>query len=165
MLSNFTINSYLGAAAGRDRLLDAPADLDADAFGAALSVPIGLTYSFSPAFLRNRSSFSIHVPLLDLGAITAYRSNPGGNTANVNNLPELEWKNLFSPGAYFIYNFADSPFSLGVGGQYGPQLREIVPENGEPLFLNSWRFPMLFMSVDVPFYNLHTGPRKITSGR
>ncbi|MEM9835532.1 MAG: hypothetical protein AAF828_03465 [Bacteroidota bacterium] len=161
VVSNVTINSYLGAALGRDRLLDAPADLDADAFGAALSVPIGITYSFSPRFLRNNSSFSIHVPLLDLGAITAYRSNPSGNTANVNNLPELEWKNLFSPGAYFIYNFADSPFSVGVGGQYGPQLREIIPESGDPLFLNSWRFPMVFFSIDVPFYNLHTGARKI----
>ncbi|PHI19252.1 hypothetical protein CEQ90_13650 [Lewinellaceae bacterium SD302] len=161
VVSNVTINSYLGAGLGRDRLLDAPMDIDADAFGAALSVPIGITYSFSPAFLRNSSSFSVHIPLLDLGAITAYRSNPGGNTANVNNLPELEWRNLFSPGAYFIYNFADSPFSLGLGGQYGPQLREVVPENGEPIFLNSWRFPMVMFTIDVPFYNLHTGTRKI----
>jgi hypothetical protein len=159
--SNITINSYLGAGLGRDRLLDAPADLDADAFGAALSVPIGLTYSFSPKFLRNRSSFSIHIPLLDLGAITAYRSNPNGQTANVNALPELEWKNLFSPGAYLIYNFADSPFSLGIGGQYGPQLRELNQANGEPIFLNSFRFPMISATIDVPFYNLHTGPRKM----
>jgi hypothetical protein len=159
--SSITINSYLGAGLGRDRLLDAPMDIDADAFGAALSVPIGITYSFSPKFLRNRSSFSIHVPLLDLGAITAYRSNPNGQTANVDVLPELEWKSLFSPGAYLIYNFADSPFSLGIGGQYGPQLRELNQANGEPLFLNSWRFPMISATIDVPFYNLHTGPRKI----
>lgn len=159
--SNVTINSYLGAGLGRDRLLDAPTDIDADAFGAALSVPIGITYSFSPKFLRNRSSFSIHVPLLDLGAITAYRSNPNGQTANVDALPELEWKNLFSPGAYLIYNFADSPFSLGIGGQYGPQLRELNQANGEPIFLNSFRFPMISATIDVPFYNLHTGPRKI----
>jgi len=162
VVSNFTVNSYLGAAAGRDRLLDAPANINPDALGAALSVPIGLTYSFSPNFLRNSSSFSIHVPLLDLGAITAYRSNPNGETANIDNLPELEWKNLFSPGLYLIYNFADSPFSLGVGGQYGPQLRGIEQANGEPLFVNSLRLPMAFISVDVPFYNLHTGARKIT---
>jgi len=159
--SNVTINSYLGAGLGRDRLLDAPMDIDADAFGAALSVPIGITYSFSPKFLRNRSSFSLHVPLLDLGAITAYRSNPNGQTTNVDALPELEWKNLFSPGAYLIYNFADSPFSLGIGGQYGPQLRELNQANGEPVFLNSFRFPMISATIDVPFYNLHTGPRKI----
>lgn len=161
VVSNFTINSYLGAGVGRDRLLDAPTGITPDAFGAALSVPIGMTYSFSPSFLNNNSSFSIHVPLLDLGAITAYRSNPNGATANVNALPELEWKNLFSPGAYLVYNFANSPFSVGVGGQYGPQLRQLEPANGEPLFLNSWRFPMLFLSIDVPFYNLFTGPRKI----
>lgn len=162
VVSSFTVNSYLGIAGGRDYLLNAPTGLEASALGAALSVPIGLTYSFSPSFLKNSSSFSIHVPMLDLGAITAYRSNPDGNTVDINNLPELEWKNLFSPGAYIIYNFANSPFSVGFGGQYGPQLRQLDQASGTPTFVNSARFPMGFFSVDVPFYNLHTGARKIT---
>ncbi|MEL7423664.1 MAG: hypothetical protein AAFN81_11770 [Bacteroidota bacterium] len=159
--SNFTINSYLGISFAQDRLVNAPVGVQENAFSAALAVPIGVTYSFSPRFIKNKSSFSIHVPLLDLGAITAYRANPNNSIFQVNQLPEFSWQNLFSPGAFVVYNFANSPFSLGVGGQYGPQLREIEIETGDPLLVDSWRFPMLFFAVDVPFFNLHTGPRKI----
>lgn len=161
--SSFTINSYLGAAIGRDRLLDVPSNLDLpqDAFGASLSVPIGFTYSFSPNIIKNNSSFSIHVPLLDLGAITAYRQNPKNPNYTIDNLPDFSWNNLFSPGVFIVYNFANSPFSLGVGGQYGPQLREIKLDTGDPVNVNSWRFPMAFFTIDVPFFNLYTGSRKI----
>lgn len=161
VVSNFTINSYLGVTAGRDRLLDAPVDLEANSFGAALSLPIGFTYSFSPKFIKNRSSFSVHVPLLDLGAITAFRQSPDNTQYNVDDLPDFTWRNLLSPGAFAVYNFANGPLSVGVGGQYGPQLREIQPITGEALMLNSWRFPMVFFNVDVPLLNLYTGPRKI----
>ncbi|MFK7775679.1 MAG: hypothetical protein AB8F94_26285, partial [Saprospiraceae bacterium] len=161
--SSFTINSYLGAAIGRDRLLDVPANLDIkqDAFGASLSVPIGFTYSFSPNFIKNNSSFSLHVPLIDLGAITAYRQNPKNTSYSIDNLPDFSWNNLFSPGAFVVYNFANSPFSLGVGGQYGPQLREIKLDTGDAINVNSWRFPMAFFTIDVPFFNLYTGSRKV----
>ncbi|MFK8005365.1 MAG: hypothetical protein AB8H03_03300, partial [Saprospiraceae bacterium] len=162
-VSSFTINSYLGVAAGRDRLLSVPDNLDLkqDAFGASLSVPIGFTYSFSPNIIKNNSSFSIHVPLIDLGAITAYRQNPDNPNYSIDDLPDFSWQNLFSPGAFVVYNFANSPFSLGVGGQYGPQLRQITPTGGEAINVNSWRFPMAFFSIDVPFFNLYTGARKI----
>jgi hypothetical protein len=161
--SSFTINSYLGAAIGRDRLLDVPSNINLpqDAFGASLSVPIGFTYSFSPNIIKNNSSFSIHVPLLDLGAITAYRQNPKNPNYTIDNLPDFSWSNLFSPGIFVVYNFANSPFSLGVGGQYGPQLREIKLDTGDPINVNSWRFPMAFFTIDVPFFNLYTGSRKI----
>ncbi len=162
-VSSFTINSYLGAAVGRDRLLGVPENIDLaqDAFGASLSVPIGFTYSFSPNIIKNNSSFSIHVPLIDLGAITAYRQNPDNPNYSIDDLPDFSWQNLFSPGVFAVYNFADSPFSLGVGGQYGPQLRQITPTGGEAINVNSWRFPMAFFTIDVPFFNLHTGARKI----
>ena len=162
-VSSFTINSYLGAAVGRDRLLGVPDNLDLkqDAFGASLAVPIGFTYSFSPNIIKNNSSFSIHVPLIDLGAITAYRQNPDNPNYTIDDLPDFSWQNLFSPGAFVVYNFANSPFSLGVGGQYGPQLRRITPTGGEAINVNSWRFPMAFFTIDVPFFNLHTGARKI----
>lgn len=162
-ITSFTINSYLGVAAGRDRLLNVPDNLDLaqDAFGASLAVPIGLTYSFSPSFLKRNSSFSIHIPLLDLGAITAYRQNPNNTNYSIDNLPDFSWNNLFSPGLFAVYNFSNSPFSLGVGGQYGPQLREIKFNTGEAVNVNSWRFPMAFFTIDVPFFNLHTGARKI----
>lgn len=68
---------------------------------------------------------------------------------------------IYFAGAFVVYNFANAPFSLGVGGQYGPQLREITIDTGEAVNVNSWRFPMAFFTIDVPFFNLHTGARKI----
>jgi hypothetical protein len=159
--SSFTINSYLGAAVARDVLVDAPTGINQSAFGAAMSVPIGFTYSISPNWIKNNSSISLFVPLLDLGAITAYRQNPKNDNYSIDNLPEFNWENLFAPGLFAVYNFANSPFSLGVGGQYGPQLRKIQLENADPVFVNSFRFPMAFFNIDVPFFNLHTGSRKI----
>ncbi len=159
--SSFTLNSYLGAAVGRDVLVGAPAGVSRSSFGAAMSVPIGFTYSVSPNWIKNSSSLSLFVPLLDLGAITAYRQSPKNTNYSVDNLPEFNWENLFSPGLFAVYNFADSPFSLGVGGQYGPQLRKIEIANAEPVTVNSFRFPMVFFNIDVPFFNLHTGAKKI----
>jgi len=159
--SSFTINSYLGASVARDVLIDAPTGIDRSAYGAALSVPIGFTYSRSPNWIKNNSSISFFVPLLDLGAITAYRQNPKNDNYAVDNLPEFNWENLFAPGAFVVYNFANNPFSLGFGGQYGPQLRKIQLNNADPVFVNSFRFPMVFFNIDVPFFNLHTGSRKI----
>ena len=162
-VSSFTINSYLGLGAGRDRLINVPNNIDItkDALGASLSVPIGFTYSFTPKKWNRPSSFSFHVPLIDLGAITAYRQNPNNDNYSIDNLPDFSWSNLFSPGLFFVYNVGNSPFSAGFGGQYGPQLREIKLNTGEAVNVNSWRFPMIFVSVDVPFFNLHTGARRI----
>ena len=163
-VSSFTINSYLGLGAGRDRLLNIPSNIDItkDALGASLSVPIGFTYSFVPKKWRRKSSFSLHMPLIDLGAITAYRQNPDNDNYSIDNLPDFSWNNLFSPGLFVVYNVGNSPFSIGFGGQYGPQLREIKLNTGEAVNVNSWRFPMIFVSIDVPFFNLHTGARRIT---
>ncbi len=159
--SSLTINSYLGAAVGRDVLIDAPNGVERSSYGGSLSVPIGFTYSISPNWIKNNSSVSLFVPLIDLGAVTAYRQNPKSDDYSIEALPELKWRNLFSPGLFAVYNFANNPFSLGVGGQYGPQLREIKLETGDPVSVNSFRFPMVFFNIDVPFFNLHTGAKKI----
>jgi len=160
--SSFTINSYLGAAVGRDVLVGAPDGVKSVSYGAAMSVPIGFTYSRSPNWIKNNSSISLFVPLLDLGAITAYRQNPKNNNYQIDNLPEFKWSNLFAPGVFAVYNLANRPFSVGVGGQYGPQLRKIQLDGvDDPVFVNSFRFPMVFFNIDVPFFNLHTGSRKI----
>jgi hypothetical protein len=163
VVTNFTINSYLGGAVAYDRIQDDLPGLDKGAFSASLSVPIGFTYSFSPDnIFKQGGSFSIHVPVLDLGAITAFRSNPSNDNYKVEQLPELSWSNLFAPGVFFVWNIKDSPFSLGAGGQIGPQLREIENVNTAVITsVNSTRFPAFFFGVDVPFFNLHTGAKKI----
>ncbi|MEL7159580.1 MAG: hypothetical protein AAFN92_02380, partial [Bacteroidota bacterium] len=99
--------------------------------------------------------------------ITAYRQNPSSGDYDIDDLPEFTWQNLLAPGAFAVYNFGRSPFSLGVGGQYGPQLREIVPNvaGAEAIQVNSWRFPMVFFNIDVPLFRLYAGPEKIISGK
>ncbi|MEM1215215.1 MAG: hypothetical protein AAGJ82_06000, partial [Bacteroidota bacterium] len=163
--SNFTVNSYLGAAGAYDQIRDPLPGLEQGALGASLSVPIGFTYSFSPdKIFKQGGSFSIHVPIFDLGAITAFRANPSDENYTLEQLPDFSWRNLLSPGAFFVWNIKNSPFSLGAGGQIGPQLREITDLNtNATTTINSTRFPMIFFSVDVPFFNLHTGPKKIVT--
>jgi len=112
-----------------------------------LSVPIGL--SFSKAF-KNRSSMTLFVSGLDIGAVTAFRI---GASEDVALLPELSFKNFIAPGVSGIYNFKNSPFSLGVGWQNGPQLRKIGEEMRPA---SRW---MLHVGIDLPVFNLYSGAK------
>lgn len=156
-----SVNSYLGLGLAQERISEIPGIGSPKSFTPSLSVPIGLTFSWSPNFLfKGNHSLSLFVPILDIGAITAFRFDTAGEDYSVQRLPKFTWSNLLSPGAFLVYNIANSPFSIGLGGQYGPQLREINTNNGESVITNSVRWPMMFASFDVPLFSLGTGRRK-----
>ncbi len=154
---NVSLNSYFGLGAGRERLTDSKikaAGLEQNSFSAGLTVPVGFSASwkFTP---RQKGSFSIFVPILDLGAVTAIRfqeNEIADNNDTVLNLPEFTFNNVISPGAYFMYNLPKNPFSLGLGVQHGPQKR-ILELNNEVFESGAWRL-MFTATVDVPLFNL-----------
>jgi hypothetical protein len=152
--ANVGINSYLGVGAFRETLntdVLEPSQRSGMAFG--LSLPIGVSFSSGQHGRHGRQSFTLFTPIFDLGAVTTYRLNSTGITSD---LPKLTIGNIIAPGVYGLWNIPRSPFTLGVGAQYGPQLRKVTYNNTE-ITPSAWRIGATF-SVDVPLFNVYTKP-------
>jgi len=82
----------------------------------------------------------------------------GGLPLDKNDIPDINLGNIFAPGLYHVWGFANIPISLGFGGQLGPELRDlaagVTSKNAGPNF--SIRF---FVAVDIPIINFYTKSR------
>lgn len=147
---NVALNGYFGAGFHNEILTSnvVPDDQQrSSTFG--LSVPIGLTASIGGLGKSESWSYSLFLPIIDVGAITAYRLNQGNTQSD---LPELSFSNLIAPGAYVLVNFPKSPFTVGAGAQFGPQARKITI-NGLEQRSGAWRYGII-ATIDVPIFNL-----------
>ncbi len=153
---NVELNAYFGFSLAEE-VLDLPENMapaaslpPASAKSLALYVPLGVSMSWKMRYTQ-RSSYSLFFPLIDLGAVSAYRFDTAGD--RVNRLPQFTFQNVFAPGAHLKYNFAKAPFSLGLGAQYGPGLRRIQPDGSPAINVAAIRY-MLTFAVDVPIFSL-----------
>ncbi|MEM1120052.1 MAG: hypothetical protein AAGJ18_06355 [Bacteroidota bacterium] len=147
---NVAFNAYFGLGVHGERLTNALIPNN-QKWGTTvgLSVPVGVSASLG-AFGKNRNcGLSLFVPILDVGGVTAFRISDDGSTGD---LPELTFGNLISPGGYLMINLPKSPFSIGFGGQYGPQVRKITVGETE-LNSSAWKIGVT-ASIDVPIFNL-----------
>lgn len=147
---NVALNGYFGAGFHNEILTSSAIPDDqqrSSTFG--LSVPIGLTASIGGLGKSENWSYSLFLPIIDVGAITAYRLNQGNTQSD---LPELSFSNLIAPGAYVLVNFPKSPFTVGAGAQFGPQARKITI-NGLEQSSGAWRYGIV-ATIDVPIFNL-----------
>lgn len=137
------LNAYTGLAGGIEFLEARPDD---NKWITGVSAPIGFSFN---AGLGSRGSVGLYVPLIDVGAVTAFRF--GDSTTD--DLPELNIQNILAPGAYLIYGWGkDIPFTIGLGTQLGPNLRNV--DNGQNTIQSSgWRFGVV-ASIDIPVFNL-----------
>ncbi len=142
-----SINAYTGLSIGREEVNAAEIGT---ATVLAVAAPIGLGFNWG---LRRAGSIGVFIPLLDVGALTAFRFDD----ELTEDLPELALENLFSPGALVTYGFgADLPITLSAGFQRGPNLRELTPlaqlEFDE---ITAYRF-LISLAVDIPIANLYS---------
>ncbi|MCW5924234.1 MAG: hypothetical protein KIS77_18070 [Saprospiraceae bacterium] len=146
------INAYTGVTAGSEHL---------QGFGGkpfvALSAPLGFSASWGLGLESGKKigSITLYAPLIDVGALVAFRFDDPFS----NNLPELEWGNLLSPGLYLAYGFFNElPFTFGIGAQRGPNLRKVSTGTGD-INVSGWRVGAFF-AVDIPLFNLYVKPRQ-----
>jgi hypothetical protein len=154
--SSVELGAYFGAALSRERLILPqgvnPEGLEDDTFGAALFVPVGFSYSRN---IGGHKSITFFGSLLDLGAITAFRlgSQPEGDAApSVERLPVFRPANVIAPGFHVMYNFPKSPFTLGLGIQDGPSVREFTTVDSNLVRKARSVRGMLTFSIDVPVF-------------
>lgn len=174
---NISLNAYAGGFGGYEVLRHK--SVPTSEKGAAtmgFTAPVGLSFSLGTrrsgttvpekfaqnAWFYNKSgdktyltgrSWSIFISVIDVGAVTSFRLS-NDSTA----LPVLSWRNLIAPGGYLVYGFGKIPVSMGVGVQYGPQLRAItVTDTVSSATINSSAFRAnAFIAVDIPFLNFYT---------
>lgn len=149
---NISVNAYMGFGAGAEQFTDNVPGVGQEWAGlGTLSVPIGLSYS-RKFNMDSKWSYTFFLPVLDLGAVTSFRIDDDEGT---NSLPELSLQNVIAPGGFLLANRDRTPFSFGLGAQYGPQLRSVTSASGEVVEASAWRVTGVFL-VDVPVFNLFT---------
>lgn len=148
---NLSIGSYVGLNTGVEMLSDLATE-DQTGLNAGLSAPIGVAFSWGMKGPSQSASYTLMANVVDIGAFTAFRFT---NNDAVNDLPELNFSNIFAPGAAFIYGFPRFPGSFGMFVQKGPNLRKVTDTGYEIDETRGWRFGLL-LSVDIPLFNLYT---------
>lgn len=154
--SNVALNAYVGLAAGPEY------NGDISEFDVSLGVnaPIGIAISggrykrLSGTTFKEKGSNTLFFSLIDIGAVTSFRF---GDT-QTEELPEIKLENIFAPGVYYVYGLPKWPLSFGIGGQLGPQLRELT--NTVADIDSGLSFSLkFFVAVDIPLLNFYTKSR------
>jgi hypothetical protein len=145
---DISVNAYFGIYGGEETLLK-PNITDPKRPTYGLTAPVGVSISTG---LHRFGSLSLFMPVIDLGAVAAFRIETGQSV----NVPSFNLQNLAAPGAYLIYGIPNYPFSIGGGVQYGPQLRKIS-RNGVDIETPAYRWSIA-MTVDIPLFNLYNRP-------
>lgn len=147
----FEIGSYLGASFNPNAPTSS-SDAWQQKFG--VTAPIGFNFSFGVGKQGKGGAISLFMPLIDVGAIAAYRFKD--STAFEFNLrPE----NILSPGFYFIYGVPKYPISIGYGVQYGPSLNKVINTSNVVVNNPTWRSNVV-LSVDIPLWKLGQNRKK-----
>lgn len=167
---NISLNAYIGATGGYEYM---PANKQKQwSPVVGVTAPVGVAFSWGnigngkrkDGIVRKHESgkckgnevggksFTIFVPLIDVGAVATYRL--GDTSTQV--ATKIELKDIISPGLYFYYGFGKCPVSFGIGGQLGPQLRDIKPGAVSDSYKNYYFRFGANLVVDIPFFNFYT---------
>ncbi|GAA3623266.1 hypothetical protein [Flavivirga jejuensis] len=180
-IANISLNAYAGVFAGGEFLdgrgnTDLPDNVESSSVITGFSAPIGIAFNIGTAKdysstnndhkklkkykkgakdrVLTGASWSVFVSVLDVGAVTAFRLTNDDTEA----LPALKFENFLAPGVHIIHGFKNSPLSLSLGYQYGPQIRKIKDfENQDQINGSSIRLGLL---VDIPIINFYTKSEK-----
>ena len=148
---NLSINGYVGLTGGIERAF-ALNTSPQDKYNFGLTAPIGLSMTFGDGYV------TLFASVIDLGSIVNQRIN-NDTTSYV----DLRFEHFFTPGASLLYNFKNTPISLGLGATYIPNLRTIKYDDGTAIVgesgLNVLRLNASIL-VDIPFFTIYNRPQK-----
>ena len=98
---------------------------------------------------RTKSTFSLTLSIVDIGAVVSYRLNNGSGT-----LPqELKWEQFISPGLHIGYGIGGTPLILQAGYQYTPLLRRLSTSPDPSAQYNAYRL-YIGLFYDLPIINM-----------
>jgi len=151
-----SLNSYLGLFCNQEKFLQQNStdttSLDKMKIkNLSITAPIGLAFNWGINTKKNQKRpglcLSIFASIIDLGAIVRFHFK---NDEDIEGLSELEWKDIFAPGAFLLFNLNKLPISFGGGVQLAPMLKE-VNEDGILEIAKTKRIRWgLMVVVDIP---------------
>jgi len=140
-----SLNGYLGGffgiqwnnrtAEGQDETLQA----------ARLAAPVGFDWTLWH-LRKGRQHLGFFIPIIDPFNFTL--------AAKEENQAKSDWRTIVSPGIYFRWGIAHSPFTLMVGGTWQPALRSDTDCGGEPCWEGATQAGVS-LAVDIPLLRLH----------
>ena len=142
--SYYAINAFPGITGGFEF-----SDNQDRATNIGFTAPIGI-YIQPWGSGKKGSSFGFFLPIIDIAAPVRLRLDDNSDTET---LPDFNFNDIFSPGFYAVYGFRNSPFTINLGGQYGPKLRDIADGNNELTSVDSYRIN-LGLTIDIPLVTL-----------
>jgi hypothetical protein len=162
--SNISLNAYLGPMAGSEYL--GASDKWSTVLG--VTAPLGVAFNWGNYCNGKRNNppetklnckgnqkggnaFTLFIPLIDVGSIATFRLNDESSEVAA----EIKLENIIAPGLYAYWGLAKVPISIGLGGQVGPQLREVTAEQID-VDKNFYFRIGLNVVVDIPFFNFYT---------
>lgn len=96
----------------------------------------------------SKSTFTVFVSLVDIGAVVSYRLSNSDST-----LPQsFKWEQFVSPGLHLQYSIHGTPLVFSMGGVYAPQIRKIGDGNRQYNALRAYA-GVLF---DIPVLAIHS---------
>jgi hypothetical protein len=149
---NVSINSYVGINYSREQYSNPALSSQAPGNVLAIHAPVGIAASWGLG--RSGMSASLFIPIVDIGALTAFRF--GDETSEL--LPEIKLGNIIAPGAYLAIGMPKIPVSIGFGGQFGPNLRKVTVDGLTYSQSGAYRLGA-FLSVDIPIFNIFNATR------
>ncbi|PPK92788.1 hypothetical protein LY01_02874 [Nonlabens xylanidelens] len=118
------------------------------AFAVGITAPVGIT--IKPKFTGKGSFF---VSVIDIAAPFRLRFDNADETRTIS---DYTFENILAPGLYYSTPLGDSPISINIGTQYGPQLD--FEENSEGAITNTIKDSFRIgvgLVVDIPLYSIY----------
>jgi hypothetical protein len=140
----YAINSFPGILGG----IEKSEGLSSATF-VGFTAPVGLY--IQPWGSYKNKTLGLFFPIIDIAAPVRLRLDSSNDTET---LPDFEFSDIFSPGAYLVFGFGKSPFALNLGFQYGPKLRDIpTADTSSFTSIDSYRIG-LGITIDIPLLTL-----------
>jgi hypothetical protein len=136
------VTAFAGGTVGKEWAYKV-GEMSSKATQAGLFVPIGVDVSWGVCKHLSLGGF---VSVLDLGAITNFRFD---DDAMVEDEPEIGFKQVVSPGAYFVLGI--DRFAIGAGMSLAPELRKVSDGTTVTGTASALRFGV-FAAIDVTLF-------------
>jgi hypothetical protein len=155
---NVSLNSYVGIFGGSERIKGVDNSFRINSYGLAAPVGISVSRGHSIFFIGTGKknwgwSSSIFLSIVDIGAIASFRFT----NDSTESIPNIELKDIISPGIFFSLGIPKTPISINAGYQIGPLLRKVTATNNE--LGESYTRISISVCVDIPLLNFYTKSR------
>ncbi len=162
---NIALNAYCGVFGGYEQIIGvdpgwmAKSNTFANSYG--ITAPIGVSLSegkccwvpiFGAFFGEGRSSHSLFLSVVDIGALAAFRFVDDSTKS----APSIQLRDIISPGLFYSVGIPDWPLSVNFGWQQGPLLRQVTKTENN--YSQSYSRISLSVCVDIPMLNFYTTP-------